>query len=101
MELSVQSVHFRVAKNLSPPVWPKNLSSGQKPEYFKGGGSIYIYIYIYVGMRDLLAASICVVPFLGGGPGFAQKSEAKQETPESLFNNIGVLYLRVAHVWLV
>ena len=48
MELSVQSVHFRVAKNLSPPVWPKNLSSGQKPEYFKGGVA-----YIYISLRAL------------------------------------------------
>ena len=46
MELSVQSVHSRVARNLSPPVLQKNLSSGPKPEYFKGGVA-YIYIYIY------------------------------------------------------
>ena len=52
MELSVQSVHFRVARSLSPPVWQKNLSSGPKPEYFKGGVA-YIYIYRYIRIRLL------------------------------------------------
>ena len=53
MAVSVQSVHFRVARNLSPPVWPKNLSSGQKPEYFKGGGSIYMYLCVCVYACDV------------------------------------------------
>ena len=43
MELSVQSLKAFVAPSLA-----KNLSSVQNPEYFKGGGSIYIYIYIYI-----------------------------------------------------
>ena len=45
MELSVQSVHFRISRHFSPRVWPKT-SVLAKNLSISRGGSIYIYIYV-------------------------------------------------------
>ena len=46
MELSVQSVHFRVARHLFSPVWPKTSVLAKNLSISRGVAYIYIYIHV-------------------------------------------------------
>ena len=72
-ELRVQSVHFRVSRQLSPPVWPKTSVLAKNLGISRGVAYkiyiyihlhlyLYIYTYIYIYIYIYIYTYICIVP---------------------------------------